>query len=134
MNNFKVELEERLIAFAATVLKAVEALPEHIRDTCLAEQIAGAAIAPALSYSAQPADTPKEFLNKLKGCLKALRENHIYWRIVKKASESDAQYIDPILEECNSLAALLAKSVKTKKQNLAEDGKAKEADALIETE
>ena len=131
MNNFKIELEERLIGFAAMVLRASEALPGHLKDSYLAGQIATAGIAPALSYSdAQPADTPKEFLNKLKGCLKALRENHIYWRIVKKVSEPDAQHIDPLLEECSHLTALLAKSVKTKKQNMAEDGKTK---AQLET-
>ena len=124
MSTIKADLEERLIGFAAMVLKVAEQLPNELKATFLGSQLLHSATAPAMSYAVS-ADTPKDFLNKLKQCLKDLRDTHILLRIAKRIPSLDAVYIDPALEEGNHLIAIFAKSVKTKKNNMANGTKAK---------
>jgi four helix bundle protein len=130
MSTFKVELEERLIAFAAMTRRMFDGLPESIKGCNLGFQIACGASAPAFTYAeAQSADTSKEFLSKLKLCLSDLRQLHISMRITKQLSEVDATSVDPVIEECGQLVALFTKSVKTKKTNIA-NGKKEEAEVV----
>ena len=126
MSTFKYELEERLIGFAATVMSLTEQLPSTPGATNLAAQLVRSGTAPALSYAAaQSAYSPRDFLSKLRLCLKDLREAQIGLRIVKQKQFLDEAVIESALEECNHLIALLAKSVKTKKNNMLNEVKAK---------
>ena len=126
MSTFKYELEERLIGFAAMVLAVFDEFPETLKRSDLGLQITCASSAAALNYAeAQSAETPKEFLARLKVCLQDLRHMHISLRIVKRLSGEEASALDPVIEECNQLIALFAKSVKTKKNNISAEKKEK---------
>ncbi len=126
MSTFKYELEERLIGFAATVMTLTEQLPSNLGATNLAAQLVRVGTAPALNYAAaQSAYSPRDFLSKLKLCLKDLREAQIGLRIVKQKQFLEDTTVESALEECNHLIALFAKSVKTKKNNMLNEVKAK---------
>lgn len=125
MNNFKIEIEERLIGFAAMVLNAYEAFPESFQKSDLGTQILYGASGPAFAHAeAQSADSSKEFLASLKECRNSLHQMHISLRIARRVLDGKASHLDPVIEECSHLIALLAKSVKTKKTNMSKDGKA----------
>ena len=132
MSTFKYELEERLIGFAATVMSLSEELPDTLGAGNLATILTRSATAPALNYAAaQSAFSPRDFLSKLKLCLKDLRETQIALRMVKRKQFLPDTVIDAVLEECNSLIALFAKSVKTKKNNMLNEKKAKLEENLV---
>jgi four helix bundle protein len=129
MNNFQVETEQRLVSFAASVLNVAEQLPGELKASGLTAQLVSSATAPAITY-AEFAETSKDFLNKLKGCLRNLRDTHVTLRIVKHLPSMDNKVVDPVIEDCSHLIALFAKSVKTKKNNLA-NGKQKTTEVVV---
>jgi len=126
MSTFKYELEERLIGFAAIVMTLSEELPGSLGANNLAAHLVRTGTAPALNYAAaQSAYSPRDFLSKLKLCLKDLRDTQISLRIAKQKQFLNESVVDPALEECNHLIAIFAKSVKTKKNNMLNEVKAK---------
>ena len=132
MNTFKIELEERLIGFAAMAMTLSEELPDSLGAKNLAAQLVRIGTGPALNYAAaQSAYSPRDFLSKLKLCLKDLRETQICLRIVKRKQFLADHIVEPLLEECGHLIALFSKSVKTKKTNMLNEKKAKLEESLV---
>ena len=117
MSTFKYDLEDRLIGFAVMALTIAEALPYGAKS--LSKQLARSGTSPALNYGeAQSAESPKDFLHKLKLCLKELRESQICLLIVKRKPFLDLEKVDPVLKECSELVAIFTTSVETKKKNI----------------
>ena len=131
MSTFNVELEERLIAFASSLRTLTQGLPDSEKPCHLMFQLNYSAAEPALLYAeAQSADNAKEFLALLKHCLRELRKVNIILRIVKNLPATEALSTTAIIEESGHLIAILAKSVKTKKSNMA-NGKKEKAEAVL---
>lgn len=131
MSTFNVELEERLIAFAAGLRNLTHALPDD-RNCHLTFQLNYSAAEPALIYGeAQHADDPKEFLSLLKLCLRELRKLNIMLRIVKNLRGAEELSTDPLIDESGQLIAILSKSVKTKKSNMANEKKTSMEENLV---
>jgi four helix bundle protein len=133
MSTFKYELEERLIGFAATVMSISDQLPlSNLGAANLASHLVRCATAPALNYAAaQSATSPRDFLAKLKLCLKDLRETQIALRITLRKKFIDEPVVEPTLEECNHLIGLFSKSVKTKRNNMLNEKKARMEENLV---
>jgi len=111
------------------VLTVSKELPEILKGSELATTLVHSGSSPALNYAGAQAESPKEFLTKLKVCLNDLLSTHICLRIAKRLMGPETQIVDPAIEECGHLIALFAKSVKTKKSNMSAEKK-EEAGAL----
>ena len=115
MENRKYDLEERLINFAAMILDHAEKLPNTKAGNHLGGQIIRSGTAPALLYGeAQAAESRKDFLHKMRLCLKELRETLICQKIIKKRTMiADNNFLDIVMKENTELVSIFVTSVKT---------------------
>jgi len=114
----KFDLDERLINFAASIMEMVENMPKSIAGKYISEQIIRCGTAPALQYAeAQSAESPADFLHKMKVALKELRETYNCLRLINKKNWIAKEILDPLLNENNQLIAIFFKSIDTSKKN-----------------
>jgi four helix bundle protein len=112
------DLEDRLVNFSVKILELSELLPKTFAGKHLGNQLIRSGTSPALNYGeAQAAESPKDFLHKLKVCLKELRESQICLRIIFKKGYCDQNQFHDILKECTELVAIFTASVKTTRAN-----------------
>ncbi len=76
-------LEERLVDFSVTVLTLVRDMSNIEGAKNLASQLSRSGATPALNYAeARGAESPCDFVHKLRICLKELRKTHVCLRII----------------------------------------------------
>ncbi len=77
------DLEERLVDFAARCIKVAQSLPRSFSGQHLSGQLTRSGTSPALNYGeAQGAESRKDFIHKMRVCLKELRETRICLKII----------------------------------------------------
>ena len=108
------DLEERLINFAVQIINVSESLSSTSWGKTLAKQLERSGTAPALNYGeAQSAESPKDFLHKMRICLKELREMQITLKIVDRKPATQQIQLDSALDECGQLVAIFTASITT---------------------
>ena len=113
----KFDLEERLIDFAAAIIDISEALPKTFAGNHLGSQLLRSGTSPALHYGeAQAAESPADFVHKMKVCLKELRETYNCLRLINKKDWIKEGLIN-YLKENNELVAIFVASIKTAQNN-----------------
>ena len=112
------DLAERLLDFAARVGKVVDALPESRLGRHIAGQLVRSGTAPAPNYAeACGAESRRDFVHKLSIALKELRESRCWIQLIIKAELLPEQRLSDMLDECEQLCAIVAKSIVTAKNN-----------------
>ena len=113
----KYDLEERLIQFSANVIIGVTTLKKSFASEHLTKQLIRSSTSSALNYGeAQAAESKRDFVHKMKICLKELRESQINLKILEQANLIiDDEKIKPITQECKELVAIFTSSIKTTK-------------------
>ena len=115
----KYDLQERLIDYAVRIINPSEALPNTKAGKHVSSQIFRSGTSPAPNYGeAQSAESPADFVHKLKISLKELRETEIWLKIIEKAKmiKPESQLV-PLLQEADELVAILFTSIETAKKN-----------------
>ncbi|RYZ47872.1 MAG: four helix bundle protein [Chitinophagaceae bacterium] len=113
----KFDLEERLIDFAAVVIDISEALPKTLAGNHLGGQLLRSGTSPALHYGeAQAAESPADFIHKMKVCLKELRETFNCLRLIRKKAWI-REGLEAWVKESNELVAIFVASIKTAQNN-----------------
>ncbi len=108
------DLEERLIAFAIMILDLCERIPNSYAGNHLGNQLLRSGTSPALNYGeVQASESRKDFIHKMKVCLKELRESYVCLKILRRQFENNQIEFQPALKECNELVAIFATSIKT---------------------
>ena len=75
MNGRKYNLEERLLQYAAAILRLVEQIPATRTGNHVGGQMLRAGTSPLANHGeAESAESPADFVHKLRLCLKELRE------------------------------------------------------------
>lgn len=90
-------------------------LKKNFATEHLTKQLIRSATSTALNYGeAQGAESRRDFIHKMKICLKELRESQVNIQILKEADLIDdkAQF-EVIANECKELVAIFASSIKT---------------------
>jgi len=114
------DLAERLLEFAARVGKVVDALPDSRLGRHIAGQLVRSGTSPAPNYAeACGAESRRDFVHKLSIALKELRESRCWIQLIIKAELLPEQRLSEILDECEQLCAIVAKSIVTAKNNQA---------------
>lgn len=115
----KFDLEERLIEFAAQIIRFTEIMISSKSGNHLANQLLRSGTSPALNYGeAQGGESRKDFIHKFKVILKELRETLIGIKIVERASlHQDHGLLNQVKDECNQLISIFVKSVLTAERN-----------------
>ncbi|RYY97762.1 MAG: four helix bundle protein [Chitinophagaceae bacterium] len=107
-------LDGRLIGFSVGVIAISETLPATIAGRYLSGQVVRSGLAPALQYAeAQGAESPADFVHKMKVALKELRETFSALRIVRKKKWCDERLLLSLIKENNELIAIFVTSIRT---------------------
>ncbi|MFC1454367.1 four helix bundle protein [Verrucomicrobiota bacterium] len=109
------DLEERLIAFAVRVIRAVDALPKTPTGNHIRNQLLRSGTSPAPNYGeAQSAESRSDFTHKLKIVLKELRETRVWLLMIQRANLiKPVMVLDALLQETNELISIFVASLKT---------------------
>jgi four helix bundle protein len=113
------DLSSRLIDFTIRILNVVEALPDTRTGKHIAGQLVRSGSSPAPNYSeACSAESRRDFIHKLKVCLKELRETLTWLTIIqRKPLIEPTGKLDGVLLECNELISIFVASVETAQRN-----------------
>ena len=112
------ELSERLMNFAGRIGKVVDALPNSRMGRHVAGQLVRSGTSPAANYAeACAAESRNDFCHKLSIALKELRESRIWIQMIVKSGLLPNNRISPLLDECEQLVKIIAKSIVTAKSN-----------------
>ena len=119
MNEKAFNLEDRLVEFAVRVINVVEALPDTRAANHIAGQLVRSGTSPAPNYGeAQSAESRRDFIHKMKVCLKELRETLIWLKIIVRKQLCPTDRLGSILQECNELIAIFVSSIQTAEKKL----------------
>jgi four helix bundle protein len=117
-DNKKYDLEDRLIDFTINCSDIVEELPQTKLANHIGGQLIRASSSGALNYGeAQSAESPNDFVHKLKVVLKELRESRVCLKIILRKPLLPSERVQPTLDECNELIAIFLKSIDTANRN-----------------
>ena len=111
------DLEERLLNFAAEVIRLTERLPHTRAGNHLAGQLLRSGTSPLPNHGeAQAAESRDDFIHKLSICLKELRESRRWLRLILRVPlTKDAEPVEAFVGETEELIRIFAKSIKTAK-------------------
>ena len=120
------DLEERLLDFAVRIIEIVEALPNTRTGNHIAGQLLRCGTSPAPNYGeAQSAESRKDFVHKMKVCLKELRETKRALKLTKRVPlVQPPSLVDPLLAETEELIKIFFVSIRTANKNVAREGTA----------
>ncbi len=116
----KYDIEERCIVFAAAIVRHTDNMPNTKAANHFAGQLLRSGTAPALHYGeVQGAESPRDFIHKMSGALKELRESKNNLRVQVLAGMMDVNNSEHawLLQECGELVAIFTASVKTAERN-----------------
>lgn len=107
------DLEERLIEFAVRCIKVSEALPTTKVGQHLSGQLCRSGTSPALNYGeAQGAESRKDFIHKMRICLKELRETLVCLKIIVKTQVLGAESLRSLVAESDELISIFVTSLR----------------------
>ncbi|MEM7031731.1 MAG: four helix bundle protein [Chloroflexota bacterium] len=108
------DIEERPIDFAVRVVKLCMSLPKVEAGTHISKQLLRGGTSPAANYvEARGAESPKDFIHKLKICLKALNESRVWLKIILRSKLLTQRQVQSILQENDELCRIINASIKT---------------------
>jgi four helix bundle protein len=112
------DLGERLLDFAATIGEIVKELPNDRLGSHLANQLIRSGTAPAAHHAeAQSAESPRDFIHKLKVGLKELRETLFWLRLAARMLLNPSMKLESSANECDELIAIFVRSIATATRN-----------------
>ena len=119
MSERKFNLEERLLDFSVIVIKTVEALPNNRVGNHIAGQLIKSGTSPYANHGeAQAAESQKDFIHKLRICLKELRETKRWLELIEKAQLLKKRpKLNEVIQENEELIKIFVASIKTVNKN-----------------
>ncbi len=111
----RFDLEERLLKYAAEVIRFVEALPDTRTANHVGNQLMRAGTSVLGNHGeAQAAESTDDFVHKMKICLKELRECHRWLRLILHVPLVPAmEKAGSLLRETDELIRIFYKSIQT---------------------
>jgi len=111
----KYDLEERLLEFSVRIIKLVEPLPSTRTGNHIAGQLLRSGTSPYPNHGeAQAAESPKDFVHKLRVSLKELRETQRWLRLIEKVPLlKNPKILEELLTETEELIKIFVASIKT---------------------
>ena len=116
----RYDLEDRLLDFAVDVVQLTESLPNTRAGNHIAGQLLRCGTSPLSNHGeVEAAESRKDFLHKLRICLKELRETKRWLRLVTRLKRlGEPANLPSCLNEIEELIRIFAASVKTTEQNM----------------
>ena len=119
MKERQYDLEERLLEYAANIIRLVERLPGTRAGNHIAGQLLRCGTSPLSNHGeAQAAESRNDFIHKLSICLKELKESRRWLRLAKRVPLiKPPTELDRLLEENEALIKIFATSIRTAQRN-----------------
>jgi four helix bundle protein len=114
-SDIKYDLQKRLVDYSASIILNIDIIRKNYSGDHLSKQLIRSVTSAALNYGeAQSAESRRDFIHKMKLCLKELRESQINLQILNGANLIDDSIVyKEIADECNELVAIFTTSIKT---------------------
>lgn len=111
------DLEERLLDYAAEIVRLTERLPHTRAGNHIAGQLLRSGTSPLPNHGeAQAAESRDDFIHKLSICLKELRESRRWLRLILRVPLTrEPARVEALVRETEELIKIFAKSIKTAK-------------------
>ena len=115
VKNQSYDLEERLLEYSVRIIKVVEQLPNTRIGNHVAGQLIRSGTSPYPNHGeAQAAESPKDFIHKLRISLKELRESKRWLKLIQRVPLiKKPELLNDILEETEELIKIFVTSIKT---------------------
>ena len=113
------DLEERLLEFAANIIDLTDSLPNTRSGNHIAGQLLRCGASPLSNHGeVETAESRKDFLHKLRICLKELRETKRWLRLVGRIKElGPPANFTVCLNEIEGLIRIFLASIRTAERN-----------------
>jgi four helix bundle protein len=110
------QLQNRLTRFAISVCSSVRIARRDPVSVYYTGQLIRSSTSPGANYSeATDAESRRDFIHKMKLCLKELRETH-YWLQFKSGVAAHDSADDALVKECDELIAIFVSSIKSARE------------------
>ena len=107
------DLEERLLEYAARIVRLVEKLPNTRAGNHVAGQLLRSGTSALPNHAeAQGAESRKDFVHKLKICHKELRESRRWLRLIQRVPLLKAPAVEPLVQETEELIRIFSTSIR----------------------
>ena len=114
----RYDLEDRLLEFSARIIRLVDAMPNTRAANHLAGQVLRSGTSPYGNHGeVEAAESRKDFIHKLKICLKELKETRRWLRLVSKSKLLPEKKMARILGETEELIRIFFSSIRTAEKN-----------------
>jgi four helix bundle protein len=114
----RFDLEDRLLEFSARIIRLVDGLPNTRAANHIAGQLLRCGTSPYGNHGeVEAAESRKDFVHKLKVCLKELKETRRWLRLIAKSSMLPETKMRPILTETEELIRIFFSSIRTAERN-----------------
>jgi four helix bundle protein len=114
----RYDLEDRLLEYAARIIRLVDALPSTRAGRHVADQLLRCGTSPLANHGElQGAESRKDFIHKLGLCLKEIDEAWRWLRLIHRVPMLPPGKVEPLLTETNALIKIFAASIRTAEKN-----------------
>jgi four helix bundle protein len=119
MKQPQYDLDERLLDYAANIIRLVERLPNTRAGNHVAGQLLRSGTSPLPNHGeAQAAESRNDFVHKFSICLKELRESRRWLRLIARVPLiKPPTEVDSLLGETEALIKIFAASIRTAERN-----------------
>ena len=109
------DLEERLLEYSVTIIKIVERLTKNRAGNHVAGQLLRSGTSAYPNHGeAQAAESPKDFIHKIRISLKELRETQRWLKLIQRVPLIDnPSSLQAVLNETEELIKIFVASIKT---------------------
>jgi four helix bundle protein len=109
------DLAERLLEFAARIIRLTEQMSRTPAGLHIAQQLLRSGTSPLPNHAeAQAAESKRDFVHKMKIGLKELRETDRWLRLTQRVPLVEKpERVDPLLQETDELIRIFVSSTKT---------------------
>ena len=123
MDTREYDLEQRLLAYAAMIVRLTEELDNSRAGNHVAGQLLRSGTSPLFNHGeAVAAESRKDFVHKMRICLKELRESRRALLLAKRVPLIQPESkIDPALDETEQLIKIFFVSIRTANNTVRED-------------
>jgi four helix bundle protein len=112
------DLEQRLLEYAAAIIRLVEQLPASRAGNHVAGQLLRSGTSALPNHGeAQAAESRRDFIHKLKICHKELKESARWLRLIQRVPLLAEETVGPLLSETDELTRIFASSIRTAEAN-----------------
>jgi len=116
------DLEDRLLDFSGRIIHLVDALPNTRAANHVAGQLLRCGTSPYGNHGeVEAAESRRDFVHKLRICLKELKETRRWLRLLQKAGLVPEEKMGAILGETEELIKIFFTSVRTAEKNSEKD-------------